>query len=160
MQKSVLEYLEQTLMKHGNKTAVIDEHQSLNFEELACYSQKLGLMLAERVFKKPIAVLLPKSANSLIAFLGILYSGNFYVPIDVKSPSTRVRSILDDLGNPLVITNRELCQDYDEISKEQVVLIETVFEVEDKDEDNTLFYGFEELVDTDPVYPGFPRNYT
>ena len=49
--------------------------------------------------KKPIAVFLPKSADSLVAFMGILYSGNIYAPLDVHSPAARIKH-LGTLGRP------------------------------------------------------------
>ena len=155
MQKNVLEYLERTLLQQGDRVAVIDERRRLTFKELSGYSSQLGRILTERVFKQPIAVFLPKSAESLVAFLGILYSGNFYIPIDVKSPSTRVKGILEDLGNPLVITNNDLYEDLlnsVNVSKEQLVQIETIFVNESKEVETAAPHRFQSLIDTDPVY--------
>ena len=44
------------------------------------------LVESRDVLNRPMAVYLPKSNDSVVAFAGILYSGNIYVPLDEKTP--------------------------------------------------------------------------
>ncbi len=48
-----------------------------------------------------------KSVHAVAAFLGIVYSGCFYVMLDKKQPLSRIRQILDTLEQPLVIADGE-----------------------------------------------------
>ncbi len=48
---------------------------------------------------------MPKGLEAIISFMGALYSGNFYVPLDVKSPKTRINAILTNLNPSIIVTN-------------------------------------------------------
>jgi amino acid adenylation domain-containing protein len=52
-----------------------------------------------------IAIYMPKSAKTLCAMLGILYSGNTYVPMDTRAPIKRTLLILDIARPTLIITD-------------------------------------------------------
>ena len=109
MQINVLEYLEHTVRRLPDKTAIIDRDVALTFREL----QQQALATAGRLISKadvvsrPIAVFLPKSAQTIVADLGILYSGNCYANLDVKSPPERLVAILENLGAEIIITSAD-----------------------------------------------------
>jgi len=90
MQINILEYFEKHVL-HGfsDKTAIVDNDVTYTFKELEKSSKKLAcaIIRSGEFRSRPIAVLLPKSANVVIADLAITYSGNVYVNLDVKSPS-------------------------------------------------------------------------
>jgi amino acid adenylation domain-containing protein len=77
--------------------------------------------LAERVFRvarwllragagagDAVAVLVPQSADSVVALLGVLTAGAMYVPVDASYPADRVRSLLADAAPRVVITTTAL----------------------------------------------------
>ena len=43
-----------------------------------------------------------QNIESLVSFMAIAYSGNFYVPIDIQMPKERIKLILKTL-NPLAV---------------------------------------------------------
>lgn len=102
---NVLEYLRSSANNYPDKTAFIDGNKSVTFEEVNARAMRLAsyiLTQCGETHNKPIAVYMDKSVDSVIAFMGILYSGNFYVPIDKKSPKERIDRILDVL-EPIAI---------------------------------------------------------
>ncbi|MDE7367684.1 MAG: AMP-binding protein, partial [Lachnospiraceae bacterium] len=109
MKNSVLCYLEDTVRRFPDKTALTDENGEVTFSEW----RNKGLCVAEEIKKRnnnspfPIFVYLPKSAMALIAFVGVLYSGNYYTPTDVKFPFEKAKSIIKGLNPQIIITNRE-----------------------------------------------------
>lgn len=155
MKKNVLEYFEDTVSKHGEKIAVVDGDRELTFFEMEQYSKRLSgaILKNSEVIRRPITVYLPKSADSLVAFLAILYSGSIYAPIDIKSPQGKVKSIFDNLEKPLVITSDEYMDTLLSIGvdPENIIGIKEAY-----DESSANDYGFmrpsESLIDTDPVY--------
>jgi len=56
----------------------------------------------------PVAVILPRSADSIVALLGVLAAGAMYVPVDLSYPAERVRFVLADTAPAAVITTAEL----------------------------------------------------
>ncbi len=56
----------------------------------------------------PVAVMLPRSADSVVALLGVLAAGAVYVPVEVSYPAKRVRYMLADSAPHVVITTAGL----------------------------------------------------
>ncbi len=81
-----------------NKTALVDgdhEYTYSNLCELAdAYARKLQ---AHGVKPRDIvATMIPRSAEAIVAILGIMKAGAAYMPLDEKSPASRNRSSLKD----------------------------------------------------------------
>ena len=87
MRLNCVELLEETSKKLPHKTAFVDACSSITFEELRHNSILLSHKVPQGVIGQPILIYLPKDIKSIITIFGILYSGNFYVPIDINSPS-------------------------------------------------------------------------
>ena len=97
IQKNVLEYLEHSAAEFPEKIAFADEKQAVTFAGMRASAQALGtaVMAKTQRYKAPIVVLTERTAATLTAFMGVLYSGNYYVPLDSKMPIPRMKSILD-----------------------------------------------------------------
>ena len=102
---NILEYLENTPIP--NKTAFTGENSSLTFGELQKISRSVGSYLCvQNIYKQPVTVFMGKSPEMVGAFFGVVYSGNYYVPLDTEMPEVRIRMILEKITSstpPLVI---------------------------------------------------------
>lgn len=96
VQRNVLEYLERSADRCGEKTAFSDETESVTFARMRAQARRLGTLLARTVegVNGPVAVFVDRTACTLTAMQAVLYSGNFYVPLDNKMPEARMRKIL------------------------------------------------------------------
>ena len=103
MQKNVLEYLENTVKKYPDKIAFSDEKKSYTFLEFQMAAKRLATSICSKTneINKPIAVIVNRNVESLICFMAVLYSGNFYVPIDSSMPSQRKEKIIEQV-NPIL----------------------------------------------------------
>lgn len=106
-EKTLVDVFEELVESVPDNTAVIFQNEKLSYQELneksnrlAQYLRKAGVMPGDYV-----GVMLEKSADSIIAFLGILKSGGAYLPIDPDYPRERSRFILRD-ANPKVLIIR------------------------------------------------------
>ena len=105
---NVIEYLQESVRMFPDKAAVIDEHSTLTYRELDQRARKIAGMIHARcagAINRPVAVYMEKSADCLAAFMGVVYSGNFYSPMDVHSPRERIDKILNVLRPAAVITD-------------------------------------------------------
>ena len=99
MLHSVTQWLDATAAKYPDKIALVDEHRSYTFAQF----RQMALSIAGRIIrdfpdrKMPIVVYMEKSANMLVTYLGIAYSGNYYSPIATDMPDSRVEKILETL---------------------------------------------------------------
>ena len=98
-EKNVLEYLDRAAKQIPDKTAVQEEKQQLTFLELQKLSRQIGTAVAHLVqaVRRPVAVLCDREALAFAAFLGVLQSGNCYVPLAAKMPQQRLEAILGQL---------------------------------------------------------------
>ena len=99
MIKNVIDYLEITEKKFGGKKAYCDENREITFSELKDSALKIASGLLDAVsIGTPVLVYMNKSVEVIEAFLGVAYTGGFYVPIDMQMPYERVKLIIDTLG--------------------------------------------------------------
>lgn len=156
MKKNVLEYFEDTLLQYRYKTAIKDEDRELTFGDWEQCAKRLSLSIRRRSddMKMPIAVFLPKSADSLVAFMGILYSGNIYAPLDVHSPGARITNILDHLEDPLVVTSQAYAESLLAmgVAAEKLIGIEEAYDASVFFDNEEVLGRLDGLIDTDPIY--------
>ncbi|MCL2286458.1 MAG: amino acid adenylation domain-containing protein [Firmicutes bacterium] len=94
---NILEYLENT--PNPDKTAFTGENSSLTFGQLQHLSRAVGSFLCkENIYKQPVAVFMAKSPEMIAAFFGVVYGGNYYVPLDTEMPEVRIRMILEKIA--------------------------------------------------------------
>jgi amino acid adenylation domain-containing protein len=81
----------------------------MSYGELDRAARNLASKLQSLGVRKetPIAVLLDRSVEFIIAVLGILQAGGTYVPLDIAYPRARVESILEDIGVRLLLTSAQ-----------------------------------------------------
>ena len=153
MKINLIEYFEESVKRNPSKIAVVDKDRQITFSEL----RKKALSLAQRLLKtndkqnNPVAVFLDKSIESVISDLGIIYSGNFYMNLDVKTPSERISNILK-LVRPhtIISTTRQIKSIASIIPNEIEVLL-----LDENGWDNDIDYKsilqkLSTIIDTDP----------
>jgi len=157
---NVLDYLECSAVKYPNKIAFADKTDEYSFGELKQYGQSIGSVIANNEKKKsPVVVYLDKSVKVMAAFMGVLYSGNFYCPIDTHMPLERAKAIVDVLESEIVITEEKYASDVAAIAPNAKVLIyDRILDGEiDADALKVIRSG---MIDTDPVYVLFTSGST
>ena len=156
MQINVLEYFEKgALANCPHKIAVVDQGSSFSFSELERFAKNCADLICRRGtgINQPIAVFLPKSAQTIIADLGILYSGNCYANLDVKSPPERLRAMLENLGAGCIITSPAFAAALFAagVSEGQLLLVETAMTAETTHDNASLLARADQIIDTDPL---------
>lgn len=102
---NILEYLENNMsIRQGDNVALADENDVITYAQLIHMAKKIGTYIRHKHTGKnrPIAVLIDRNVWSIVLFMGIVYSGNFYVPVDPTMPEKRINLILDTL-NPMMV---------------------------------------------------------
>ena len=159
MQINVTHYLDQTVKRYPNKIAVDDTQQKLTFAQL----QSQALCVAECIAKhclrnQPIAVFMQKGCDMVMSFVAINYSGNFYVPIDTKSPNGRIKSIFDSLQSKIVLTNRVNYEKLKLLYDGEIICIDVI--EKDSTSSDIFYEKLRNMIDTDPVYSIFTSGST
>lgn len=110
MLTTVLDIFEQTAAEFPSKTAIKTVDGELTYSQLRENAIRFGYSLHKDiggVRNTPIVIFIEKGCECLVAMLGVLYSGNCYVPMDVKTPIDRLQSILNTLETDIIVTTRQ-----------------------------------------------------
>ena len=59
---------------------------------------------------EPVAVLLERSPELLVAILGVLKAGAVYLPLHSAYPLARMQRIIDDVGRPVLLADESTCR--------------------------------------------------
>lgn len=157
---NILEYLENTAPRCAHKTAFADETSALSFGELYHGARAIGSsLLAQGFSREPIVVFMQKSPQTVCAFLGVVYAGCYYVPIDEEMPVQRIGLILAQLKPRAVICDRASQDAVTGHGFEGTVLLYTDIASAAAD-DAALQAVRDRAIDTDPIYVVFTSGST
>ena len=153
MNINVFEYLERSAESYPNKIAFADKDKSVTFSELRESAYAIADEIHNRcgdIKNAPIGVYMYKGVDCLIAFMGIVCSGNFYSPIDRHSPASRIEKIMETLAPQAILYNDEPYPTGDYINIDISEL---------KNSDKKVKY-YEDNIDSDPLYVLFTSGST
>ncbi|WP_411083389.1 amino acid adenylation domain-containing protein [Streptomyces sp. cmx-18-6] len=87
--------------------AVIDGPRTLAYGELLARAQALALRMRSHGVRhgEPVAVLLPRSTELVIAAHAVFQAGGAYLPLDPAHPAQRITGMLSDNPPPLLLTD-------------------------------------------------------
>lgn len=163
MTTNILSYLDDKAKRFPNKTGIADDKRSLTFGEWQQQAMSIGTCLAkatEKTMRKPVLVFVDRKIETLVGFMGVVESGNFYVPIDCKMPFERVK-LISDVCQPIAAITISV--------KDNTILDQIEFdglrfsysEAITKEKDDVLLADIRrEIIDLDPVYSIFTSGST
>ena len=161
MLTNVLDYLDRSVSLYADKVALSDSKNEATYAEFGDKSDAIGSAIIERTGTKnsPVVVFIDRNIESVISFMGIAKSGNFYVPIDRQLPVKRVELIVETLQPKAAIIWEKDNKILDEInfSGERLLYEEAILHTVDCD---ALKAVRDTAIDTDPLYAIFTSGST
>ena len=104
MIRTVIDLFENTAERFPGKTAFEDEHTALTFGSLRTGAEQIaGRLCGILPPRTPVLIYMPKSPEMIQAFLGVLYAGCWYIPVDTDMPENRIRHMAERSGAKTVI---------------------------------------------------------
>ena len=110
--RSITERFEKIVQLYPDRIAISSGGRGSNYAELNAQANRVAhALLANKAESgAPIALLLEASAFAIAAVVGVLKTGNIYVPLDPTYPPARMLSIIDDSGAGIIITDTKNIQ--------------------------------------------------
>ena len=101
------ELLDASAARHPDSVAVEDRTQSLTYRELDERANKLARLLVDRGAgpERVVGLMLPRSAETVVAMLAVLKAGAAYLPLDPGYPAERLRFMARDARPICVVTD-------------------------------------------------------
>ncbi len=110
-----------------NKIALIDSGEGITVTYGELRSQALSIaaaLLRYKLKQEPVAISLPRGYRQIAAALGIVISGNIYVPISCEQPKDRRQLIQEKTGVHVVITDQRAGTEIDWLENTMVLVLE------------------------------------
>ena len=160
MIRNILDYLEQSARHYPDKIAFADEMSTCTYKELWETARSVGTKLANYVPpRSPIPVFMEKRVETIYAFLGAVYAGCFYVLLDSKLPSERLKQILQTLQSEVLVLHPDYEKQFKALEYERNVV--NILEALQGEEDAVLLETIrEQRLDIDPLYAIFTSGST
>ena len=153
--KNIIEYFEENCVSNCGAVAVEAGERRITFSELALRAKRLSVGLHDRLgdtINKPMGIFIDKSIESVVADLGVVYSGNAYMNLDVKMPIARIHNILELIKPALVITTAKFVEKLNEVwPNEKTVVLDEDSRPLTAEEDRWLYTNLERVIDFDPL---------
>ena len=153
MKINLIELFEESVKKYPQKIAVIDKDREIAFCEL----RSKAMALAQKIIdnsnsqNRPVAVFLDKSIESVYSNLGIIYSGNFYMNLDIKTPAERISNILKLVEPQCIISTSKQIRSISTIIPDSIkVILLDEEEWEESVDEQHIINGLSTIIDTDP----------
>ncbi|MHB8063143.1 MAG: AMP-binding protein [Ruminiclostridium sp.] len=160
MQNNVLEYLENTVTRLPNKVAYVNEEMGITFQEVYDQARAIGTFLnKQNIYKQPVVVFMSKGPKTIVAFYGVMYGGNFYVPLDEEMPQFRIELILQKLNPKAIICDETTVKLVDKLSISSTIYIYDDI-ISTNIDSGMLNHIREASIDTDPIYVVFTSGST
>ena len=160
MIRNILDYLEQSARHYPDKIAFADEMSTCTYKELWETARSVGTKLANYVPpRSPVPVFMEKRVETIYAFLGAVYAGCFYVLLDPKLPSERLKQILQTLQSEVLVLHPDYEKQFKALEYEGNVV--NILEALQEEEDAVLLEAIrEQRLDIDPLYAIFTSGST
>ncbi len=107
---SVQELFEAQVAERPGALAVVSDNEQLTFAELNRRANRLAHLLAKRGVgpESLIGLCMERSAEMIVALLGILKTGAAYLPLDPSLPRERIAFMLEDASASVLLTHEQL----------------------------------------------------
>lgn len=160
MENNVLSYLDAAVKKAPEKTAYANDREAYAFRQVYEQSRSVGTFIWKKgVYKKPVAVFMKRHPKTIIAFLGVVAAGCFYVPIDEEMPGSRIEKILQNCRPDLMICDESTQEKAKAFPfRGEICLYDDM--IRTKEDTEILKKIRRNAVDTDPVYIVFTSGST
>jgi len=109
IEQSIPDRFQQQVGRYSDRLAVKTRNDTLNYDALNQAANRVAqTILAQRGRAEgPIALLFDPSAPMIVAILGVLKAGKFWVPLDPSHPLGRNTFVLEDSTATLILTSNK-----------------------------------------------------
>ncbi|MBY0596360.1 non-ribosomal peptide synthetase [Bacillus bingmayongensis] len=125
--KSIVELFQEQVRQKPDHLAVVFEDVRYTYREVDDLSERIAMFLRKKNVNQnePIGLMVYRSAEMIIAILGILKAGCPYLPIDVHLPVERICYMLENSCTKVILTNStEILP----IENRDIILIDDLFD--------------------------------
>ncbi|WP_434524821.1 AMP-binding protein [Photorhabdus asymbiotica] len=104
--------LQHSFEEHTLRIAIIDGEHHYTYQQLYAASAQIAEFIIKKdLINQPVMVHMDRSFYAIAAIIGVILSGNIFIPVDGSSPLDRVSDIQSVIGGNVLTLNRETIRD-------------------------------------------------
>lgn len=94
----------ETCLSQPDRLAMIEDNRSIRYADLRLRALEFAALLEDQsIDQQPVAIALGRGIRASIAVLGVLCAGKCYLPLDLKNPPNRLKTIIQNARVSMVI---------------------------------------------------------
>ncbi|MER6120608.1 amino acid adenylation domain-containing protein [Streptomyces sp. NPDC001743] len=103
---TLVEMFHEQVRRSPDAVAIVDAQRTLTYRQVAAYASQLAHHLLERglAAEQVVGISLERSADMVVALLGVLQAGCAFVPLDPQWPAARRAVVIEDARVVLQLT--------------------------------------------------------
>ncbi|KAF2764710.1 acetyl-CoA synthetase-like protein, partial [Teratosphaeria nubilosa] len=108
---SVCDAFREQVAANPDRIAVKDAAHELTYSQLDHQARLVSVWLSQRRLapETMVGVVIPRSVQAIVVYLGVLRANYAYVPLDIKSPAERLKGMLSSISDrPLLLYGPDL----------------------------------------------------
>ena len=110
---TIISLFEDTVKKYSNNIAIKYNDLELSYTQLNNLSNIIAQeIINKKIYDSKVTIICDRSELMVASIIGVLKSGNCYIPIDPAYPEQRVNYIIEDSNSQLLITTNEYVNKY------------------------------------------------
>ena len=119
---------QQQVLRHGDAAAVVADSGTLTYRELDGQANGIARLIRDHTHERqiPIATFMQSGALQLATLLGVLKSGNIYVPLEPDFPEQRNAHAARHAGADLVLTDAEHARQAGHLALGQSLIVDDI----------------------------------
>ena len=129
--ETIHQWFETVAHEYPKKPCILFKFREVTYEEVDTRANQIAHLLQRSITTENVSligIMLPRSAEQIIALLGILKAGYAYVPLDPTYPSSTIQTLVEAAGISHVVTDKATLSDCT-ISTGNYILIENSAEL-------------------------------
>lgn len=104
---NVLDMIEKSAALYADRIAFSDHKKEITYKELIAEAKSVGQYILDiNPQHKPVIIITQRDIESVILILGVLYSGNVYIPMDSSYSDEKILSVLDKVDSNIVLCRK------------------------------------------------------
>lgn len=119
--ETIVSRFEKIIIENKNKIALVYGDTKLTYHQLDTKANEICMKIQEnRLYNQAIPIILDNDINFIISILGVLKSGNYYVPILPEESVERMKYIINDSKAKILISDKKYIN---KIKNEKIIKI-------------------------------------
>ncbi len=124
LDRTIHSYYEENAQNIPDYIALVEGNESITYKELNIRANRIAHQLIESglAIEEPVAVYLPRGIDFTACMIAVMKAGGCFVALETTLPLARIKTIMDDLSTPFILSDRKNFTAIETISEKYLLI--------------------------------------